>query len=253
MTVFFIGAGPGAPDLLTLRAKSLIERCPVILYAGSLVPQEILQFADGSADLTNTALLSLGEIITAFQEAAMKGKDVARLHSGDPSLYSAIAEQIHHLKKLDIAYEIVPGVPAFAAAAAAMGQELTLPDVCQTVILTRSSKRASSVPDSEQLKNLGASKATLAIHLSVKNADQVADQLIPHYGKECPVVIAVEISWPGEKIIKTTLEHLTSDITTHNIERTAIIFVGQALDQNLKRESALYDKTYARHLKPAKE
>lgn len=251
MTVYFIGAGPGAADLLTLRAKAIIERCPVILYAGSLVPKEILQFAPGAAKVINTAPLSLEEIIQAIHEASENGQDVARLHSGDPALYSAVAEQVHHLNSLGIDYEIVPGVPAFAAAAAALGQELTLPEICQTLILTRTARRASKMPEGEQLAKLGASKATLAIHLSAKNTDQVMQSLIPHYGADCPVVIAYKVSWPDEKLIKTTLQNLGEEINPHNIERGAIIFVGQALDQNLIRESALYDKTHNRHLKPA--
>ena len=251
MTVYFIGAGPGAADLLTLRAKVIIERCPVILYAGSLVPKEVLQFAPSTAKIINTAPLSLEEIVKAIREASENGQDVARLHSGDPALYSAVAEQVHHLNSLGIEYQIVPGVPAFAAAAAALGQELTLPEICQTLILTRTARRASKMPESEQLAKLGASKATLAIHLSAKNTNQIMQALIPHYGEDCPAVIAYKVSWPDEKLIKTTLKSLEEEIKTHKIERGAIIFVGQALDQNLIRESALYDKTHNRHLKPA--
>lgn len=251
MTVFFIGAGPGAPDLITLRAKALIERCPVILYAGSLVPEAVLNFAPLDTIRINTAPLSLGEIIAEIKKASANGQDVARLHSGDPSLYSAIAEQISLLKQLDINYEVVPGVPAFAAASAALGLELTLPEVSQTIILTRTSKRASAMPEGENLANLGRSKATLAIHLSAKNTDQVMEDLIPHYGADCPVIIASDVTWPTEKLIKTTLAELSKSMSEHNIERTAIIFVGQALDQKLIRESALYDKDHARHLKPA--
>lgn len=251
MTVYFIGAGPGAADLLTLRAKALIERCPVILYAGSLVPIEVLKFAPEETKKVNTAPLALGEIIEELKTAQAEGKDVARIHSGDPSLYSAIAEQISLLKQLAIDYEVVPGVPAFAAASAALGLELTLPEVNQTVILTRTSKRASAVPESESLKILGQSKAVLAIHLSVKNSDKIMEDLIPNYGEECPVFITFDVTWPTEKLIKTTLSELSATLIENNIERTAIIFVGQALDQKLVRESALYDKDHNRHLKPA--
>ena len=250
MKVYFIGAGPGHPDLLTLRAKSLIEQCPVILYAGSLVPDDVLQFARPETQIVNTASLNLEDIIAHFKQAAKAGQDIARLHSGDPSLYSAIAEQINHLKRLNIDYEIVPGVPAFAAAAAAMGQELTLPELNQTLIITRSAKRASSVPEQQSLENLATSGATLAIHLSAKNTDDIETALIPHYGKDCPVIIAAHVSWPEEKCVRTTLSALTETIKEQAIERTAIIFVGQALNQEARKQSALYDKAHDRHLKP---
>lgn len=251
MKVYFIGAGPGAADLITLRAKKLIETCPVILYAGSLVPEEVLQFAPKETRKINTASLSLGEISEELKQASNEGKDVARLHSGDPSLYSAIAEQCALLNELNIEYEVVPGVPAFAAASAALGLELTLPEVNQTVILTRTSKRASAMPESESLKTLGASKALLAIHLSAKNTDHIVEELLPNYGEECPVFITSDVTWPTEKLIKTTLKELSITIKENGIERTAIIFVGKALDQELVRKSALYDKDHNRHLKPA--
>ena len=252
MTVYFIGAGPGAADLLTLRAKALIERCPVILYAGSLIPDEMLEFAQPDARIINTAPLSLDEIIDELSAAQQSGHDTARLHSGDTSLYSAIAEQINRLKQLEIPFEVVPGVPAFAAAAAALGQELTLPAINQTVILTRTSKRASAMPEGEQLKILGASKATLVIHLSAKNAAEIEAELIPHYGADCPVIIAVEVSWPSERFIRCTLGELAHTLDKNAIERTAMIFVGKALDQKIIAESALYDSAHARHLRPAK-
>ncbi|GJM03098.1 MAG: precorrin-4 C(11)-methyltransferase [Rhodomicrobium sp.] len=271
-TVYFIGAGPGAADLLTLRAKELIERCPVILYAGSLIPDDMLKFAQKNARIINTASLTLEEIITEFETAKANGQDMARLHSGDTALYSAIGEQISALKALEIAYEIVPGVPAFAAAAAALGNELTIPFLNQTVILTRTSKRASAMPDGESLKLLGQSGATLAIHLSASNIDKITEDLTPLYGADCPVVIASEVTWPSEKLIRTTLQGLDAAIKTHQIKRTAIIFVGRALaepeadlrrdvgegsnEQQLnqrseKRRSALYDAAHDRHLKPA--
>lgn len=252
MTVYFIGAGPGAADLLTLRAKALIERCPVILYAGSLIPDEMLTHAQDGARIVNTAPLTLDEITREFETAHQAGHDVARLHSGDTSLYSAIAEQVSRLKQLDIPFELVPGVPAFAAAAAALGQELTLPGINQTVILTRTSRRATAMPASEQLATLGASRATLVIHLSAKNAAEIERQLIPHYGADCPVIIAVEVSWPSERFIRCTLEQLGETLRDNNIERTAMIFIGRALDAEAATESALYDRAHDRHLKPAK-
>lgn len=252
MTVYFIGAGPGAADLLTLRAKALIERCPVILYAGSLIPDEMLAFAGKDARIINTAPLSLDGIIEELSAAHSAGHDAARLHSGDTSLYSAMAEQMNRLNQLKIPYEVVPGVPAFAAAAAALGQELTLPAINQTVILTRTSRRATAMPGSEQLKILGASKATLVIHLSAKNAEKIEAELIPHYGADCPVIIAVEVSWPGERFVRCTLGGLSATLAAEGIERTAMIFVGRAMDHQLSAESALYDSAHARHLKPAR-
>ena len=251
MTVYFIGAGPGHPDLLTLRAKHLIETCPVILYAGSLVPEAVLTFAGKDTKKINTAALNLEEIVREFEKAATEGHDVARLHSGDPSLYSAITEQMAHLKKLNIAYEIVPGVPAFAAAAALMGQELTVPEINQTLIITRTAKRATAVPEAQKLAQLAKSGATLALHLSAKNTADIEEELIPHYGADCPVVIAANVSWPEQKCVRTTLSALQEVIEAHKIERTAIIFVGQALGQMPKTTSALYSKTHHRHLKPA--
>ncbi len=250
MTVYFIGAGPGAADLLTLRAKAVIEKCPVILYAGSLVPEEVLGFASDTAIKINTAPLSLKEIKAEFEKAENKNQNIARIHSGDPSLYSAIAEQISYLKQQRMEFEVIPGVPAFAAASAALGLELTLPEICQTVILTRTSKRASAMPDSESLSILGQSKAMLVIHLSAKNTGQITNDLLPHYGKDCPVIIAADVSWPTEKLIETTLEGLSETMSNEGIERTAMIFVGRSLNQQLVRESALYDENHARHLKP---
>lgn len=249
MTVYFISAGPGAPDLITLRAKTLIEQCQVILYAGSLIPDAVLEHASANSEKISTAPLSRPEIFSHFENAHAKGQDVARLHSGDISLYSAIAEQISFLKNHNINYELVPGVPAFAAAASSFGIELTMPGLCQSVILTRTAKNSSPLPATESLSTFAQSKATLAIHLSAKNAHQIVEELKPHYGADCPVLIAVEVSWPSEKLIRTCLENLPQVMEENNIERTAIIFVGRALDAELKIESALYDETYARHLK----
>lgn len=256
MKVYFIGAGPGAADLLTLRAKAIIEKAPVILYAGSLIPKDMLRFATESARIINTAPLSLEEITAEYQRAKMANEDVARLHSGDTSLYSAIGEQIDELKTLEIDYEVVPGVPAYAAAAAALGQELTIPALNQTVILTRTSKRATAMPEGEQLSRLGQSGATLAIHLSAGNAADIVRDLTPLYGKDCPAIIAAEVTWPKEKLIRTTLEGLVTALEESGIKRTAIIFVGPALAQQAssrseKRRSALYDAAHDRHLKPA--
>ena len=251
MKVYFIGAGPGAADLITLRAKALIETCPVILYAGSLIPQDVLSHAQEHARLINTASLDLEVIMAEIKTAAARGENVARLHSGDPSLYSAIGEQARELQALGINYEIIPGVPAFAAAAAAMGQELTVPELCQTLILTRTEGRASKMPEAEALENLARTKATLAIHLSAKQTEKITNALTPHYGSDCPVIIAANISQKKEVLIETTLVDLTKDMITHQIERTAIIFVGRALAKTPGQNSALYSKSHDRYLKPA--
>lgn len=249
MTVYFIGAGPGAPDLITVRGLKLIERCPLCLYAGSLVPEEIVAAAPATATVKDTAPMHLDEIIADMAAANARGEDVARVHSGDPSLYGAVAEQMRQLDDLDIQYEVVPGVPAFAGAAARMATELTLPEIAQTVIITRTSGKASSVPDSERLELLGASKATLAIHLSVRNLAYVEEALTPHYGADCPVVIAYRATWPDEKIIHTTLAEMRTIVRAEKITRTALIFVGHVFGQKRFRDSRLYDESFAHVLR----
>ncbi|HEX4296654.1 MAG TPA: precorrin-4 C(11)-methyltransferase, partial [Devosia sp.] len=208
MTVYFIGAGPGAPDLITLRGQRLIERCPVCLYAGSLVPAEIVAATPPGARVRDTAPMHLDDIVAEMAAATARGDDVARVHSGDPSLYGAIAEQMRRLDTLGIAHEIVPGVPAFAAAAARLGAELTLPDISQTVILTRTSGKASPMPPRESLEVLGAAGATLAIHLSIRNLAYVEAALTPHYGGDCPAIIVYRATWPDERIIVSTLAEM---------------------------------------------
>ena len=201
MKVYFIGAGPGAPDLITVRGLKLIERCPVCLYAGSLVPVEIIQAAPDDALVKDTAPMHLDEIVEDIKQAHSAGYDVARVHSGDPSIYGAMAEQMRRLDGLDIDYEVVPGVPAFAGVAARLARELTLPEIAQTIIITRTGMKASSMPEGEQLEILGQSKATLAIHLSIRNLDYVKNSLAPYYGLDCPVVVAYRATWPDEKYI----------------------------------------------------
>src|ERR1700739_4694737 len=208
MTVHFIGAGPGAPDLITVRGLRLIERCPVCLFAGSLVPREILAAAPPEARVIDTAPLTLDEIIAHMTEAHRGGLEIARLHSGDSSLYGAIAEQMRRLAALGIPYDVTPGVPSFAAAAAALGCELTLPEVAQTVILTRTATRSSPMPEREALEQLGASGATLAIHLSINNLARVVRALTPHYGPDCPAIVAYRVSWPDERLIRGTLTNI---------------------------------------------
>ncbi|WP_051332666.1 precorrin-4 C(11)-methyltransferase [Cucumibacter marinus] len=249
MTVYFIGAGPGAPDLITVRGLRLIERCPVCLYAGSLVPEQVVRAAPETALVRDTAPMHLDEIIAEIEAAHERGEDVARVHSGDPSIYGAVAEQMRRLDALGIDYEVVPGVPAFAGAAAKLATELTLPEIAQTIIITRTSGKASSMPDSESLEVLGASKATLAIHLSIRNLAYVEEALTPHYGADCPVVIAYRATWPDEKYIRTTLAEMKQAVRAEKITRTALIFVGPVFGEAHFIDSRLYDAAYAHVLR----
>lgn len=248
MVVHFIGAGPGAPDLLTLRGRDLIAASPVCLYAGSLVPQAVLAHCPPGAKIVNTAPLSLDEIMAQIRAAHQAGQDVARLHSGDLSVWSAMGEQLRRLRAEGIAYDITPGVPAFAAASAALGVELTLPGVAQSVVLTRTSGRASAMPEGETLAAFGATGATLAIHLSVHVLDRVKAELTPHYGADCPVAIVFRASWPEQRIIRSTLGAL--DPAIGEGERTALILVGPALAQEGFDESCLYAGDYDRRFRP---
>ena len=250
MTVHFIGAGPGDPDLITVKGRRLIESCPVCLYAGSLVPEAIVACAPAGARVCDTAPMTLDEIIAEIAEAHAAGQDVARVHSGDPSLYGAIAEQIRRLHALGIPYAIVPGVPAFAAAAAALGQELTVPEVSQTVILTRTAMKSSAMPEGEDLETLGRSGATLAIHLSVRNLLEVERRLAPLYGADCPVVIAYRVGWPDQAILRGTLATIRDQVRAAKITRTALILVGRALAPTGFPDSALYDAAHVHVLRP---
>jgi len=253
MTVHFIGAGPGAADLITVRGRDLIARCPVCLYAGSLVPREVIAAAPEGARVIDTAPLTLDEIVAEMRAADAAGDDVARVHSGDPSLYGAIGEQMRRLDGLGIAYDITPGVPAFAAAAAALGVELTLPEVSQSLILTRTAMKSSPMPDGESLARLGASGATLAIHLSVRNLKRVTADLIPHYGEDCPVAVVYRASWPDQRIIVGTLGDIRNKVREAKITRTAIVLVGRVLDAGDAAESRLYAPTHAHLLRPRRK
>ena len=253
MTVHFIGAGPGAPDLITLRGLRLIERCPICLYAGSLVPREILTAAPAGARVIDTAPLTLDEIMAHLIEAHEQGLDVARLHSGDPSLYGAIAEQMRRLQPLGIPFDVIPGVPSFAAAAAALGRELTLPEITQTVILTRTATRSSAMPENEALERLGALGATLAIHLSIANLARVVRALIPFYGAECPAAVAYRVSWPDERLIRGTLGDIRDQVKEARITRTALVLVGRALGDEPAAESRLYAPDHHHLLRPLRD
>lgn len=249
MTVHFIGAGPGAADLITVRGRDIISRAPVCLYAGSLVPKALLDHCPPGARIVDTAPMSLDEIVTECQRATDAGQDVARLHSGDLSVWSALGEQLRRLDAAGIGYTITPGVPAFAAAAAALGQELTLPELAQTVVLTRTSGRASTMPSGEKLEAYAATGATLAIHLSIHAIDKVVAALVPHYGADCPVAVVYRASWPDERIIRGTLGTIASEIARTPIERTALILVGKVLGARTFRDSALYDAGYQRRFR----
>ncbi|WP_186388890.1 precorrin-4 C(11)-methyltransferase [Stappia sp. TSB10P1A] len=254
MTVHFIGAGPGDPDLITVRGLKLIAACPVCLYAGSLVPEAIVAAAPEGARVIDTAPMTLDEIMAEIEAAHARGEDVARVHSGDPSLYGAIAEQIRRLKEKDIPFDVTPGVPAFAAAAAALGQELTVPEIAQTVILTRTTMKSSDMPKGEDLETLGRSGATLAIHLSIRNLREIERQLVPLYGADCPVVVAYRVGWPDQSFIHGTLTDIRDKVREAKITRTALIFVGRALQPAEDfRDSALYHADHVHVLRPKKK
>jgi precorrin-4/cobalt-precorrin-4 C11-methyltransferase len=249
MTVHFIGAGPGAADLITLRGRDILAACDVCLYAGSIVPQAMLAHCKPEARLVDTAPLSLDQIEAQYVRAHRDGHDVARLHSGDLSIYSAVAEQIRRLQRHDIPYTLTPGVPAFAAVAAALGAELTVPEVAQSVVLTRISGRASAMPERETLEAFAATGATLAIHLAVHALADVVERLTPHYGEACPVAIVTRASWPDQQILRGTLGSIGQAFAESPSERTALILVGPALGASEFRESALYSADYVRRFR----
>ncbi|HVW57515.1 MAG TPA: precorrin-4 C(11)-methyltransferase [Rhizobiaceae bacterium] len=249
MTVHFIGAGPGAADLITVRGRDLIGRCPVCLYAGSIVPKDLLAWCPAGARIVDTAPLSLDEIEAEYLRAHRAGEDVARLHSGDLSVWSAVAEQVRRLEKHGIPYTMTPGVPSFAAAAAALGRELTIPEINQSLVLTRMSGRASKMPAGETLANFGRSGATLAIHLAIHALDRVVAELTPLYGADCPVAIVARASWPEERVLRGTLATIEEQVVADPIDRTALIFVGRSLAEHDFRESALYDAGYQRRFR----
>ena len=250
MTVWFIGAGPGDPELLTLKAARRIAACPVCLYAGSLVPRAVVAMAPDGARVLDTASMTLDETHAEIRAAYRRGQDVARVHSGDPSLYGAIAEQIRRLRADAIPYRIIPGVPAYAAAAAALGQELTVPGVAQSVVLTRVAMKSTAMPPGETLAAFAATGATLAIHLGVRALREIERQLVPHYGADCPVVVAVRVGWPDELLIRGTLADIREKVRAAKVTRTALILVGPALGAADFPDSALYDPAHPHILRP---
>lgn len=250
MTVHFIGAGPGAADLITVRGRDLLASCPVCLYAGSLVPAELLAHCPQAVRLVNTAPLSLEEIVAEMQAAHAQGLDVARLHSGDLSIWSAMGEQLRSLRELDIPYTVTPGVPAFSAVAAALEAELTLPGSCQSVVLTRTSGRASSMPSGETLAAFAATGAVLAIHLSVHVAEAVQQELTQHYGADCPAAIVWRASWPDELVVRTRVGDLAAAAQSNALQRSALMLVGPTLSQENFGLSRLYANDYDRRYRP---
>jgi precorrin-4/cobalt-precorrin-4 C11-methyltransferase len=249
MTVHFIGAGPGAADLITLRGRDLIARCPVCLYAGSLIPKALLEHCPPAARIVDTAPLDLDAIVALCVDARARGEDVARLHSGDLSIWSALGEQMRRLDAEGVPYTVTPGVPAFAAAAAALRRELTLPEVAQSLVLTRTRGRASAMPPRETLQAFAATGATLAIHLSIHALESVVAALLPFYGASCPAAVVARASWPDELVARAPLGELVAAMLEAPVERTALILVGPALGAEDFRESALYDADYVRRFR----
>lgn len=250
MTVHFIGAGPGDPELITVKGQRLIASCPVCLYAGSLVPEAVIAAAPSEALVRDTAPMTLDEIVDVIIEADAKSQDVARVHSGDPSLYGAIAEQIRRLEQQGIDFDITPGVTAYSAAAAALGRELTVPELAQSVILTRTAMKSSAMPEGEDLKTLGRSGATLIIHLSIRNLREIERQLIPLYGADCPAIVAYRVGWPDQLILEGTLSTIREQARTAKITRTALIMIGPALAAAPFPDSALYSAAHVHVLRP---
>ncbi len=253
MTVYFIGAGPGDPDLITVKGQRLIAACPVCLYAGSLVPEQVIDGAPKDVQVMDTAAMTLEQTHNEIVKAHAAGQDVARVHSGDPSLYGAIAEQIRRLRADGIDYQIIPGVPAYAAAAAALGQELTIPEIAQSIVLTRMSMQSTSMPEGETLENFAKTGSTLAIHLAIRNMREIERQLTPYYGADCPVVVGYRVSWPDQLIIRGTLSTIRKDVRKAKITRTALVLVGPALaEQQNFVDSALYDPAKPHVLRPVR-
>ncbi|MFC9795021.1 precorrin-4 C(11)-methyltransferase [Streptomyces sp. NPDC057695] len=248
MTVYFIGAGPGAADLITVRGARTLAACGVCLYAGSLVPTELLAECPPDARLVDTARMDLDQIVAEIAAAHEAGQDVARLHSGDPSVFSAMAEQMRRLDAAGIPYEVVPGVPAFAAAAAALKRELTVPTVGQTVILTRVAQQATPMPEGEDLATLGRSGALLVLHLAARYADRVVAELVPHYGEDCPAAVVAMASRPDEIVLRGTLADIADQLKEAGITKTAVILVGRTLGASEFRDSHLYDPARDRHV-----
>jgi precorrin-4/cobalt-precorrin-4 C11-methyltransferase len=250
MRVYIIGAGPGDPKLITVRGAELIAQCPIVFYTGSLVPKEVLTYAHADARIIDSSGMTLDEIATIFEEAKAAELDVARVHTGDPSIFGSTAEQMRRLEQLKIAYEIIPGVSSFTAAAAALGKELTLPELSQTVILTRAEGR-TAMPPKERLAELARHEATMCLFLSISLMSDVTGQLIPHYGADCPVAVIQRASWPDQIIIKGTLEDISQKVRDAKIRATAMIIVGRVLTSTDFADSRLYAPDFAHRFRKA--
>ena len=248
MTVHFIGVGPGAEDLLTIRGKKLINKSPICMYAGSLISKKILKFCTKDAVIKNTAYMNLEQILSEFKKAEKKKLDISRLHSGDLSIWSAMGEQIRILEREKISYTVTPGIPSFSAASAVIGKELTLPGISQSLILTRTKGRASPMPESEEIEEMAKTGSTMAIHLSIQNLDYLVKKLMPYYGENCPVSVLYKVSLPEQKIYTGTLNNI-ENLIPKSIKRTALIIVGKVLESNDFSDSSLYSKNYQRRFK----
>jgi precorrin-4/cobalt-precorrin-4 C11-methyltransferase len=246
VTVHFIGAGPGAADLITVRGRDLIASSPVCVYAGALVPEALLDYCPAGARKIDSWKLTLDEIVAELARAFAEGLDVARLHSGDPSVYSAMAEQMRRLNELGIPYDVTPGVPAYAAAAATLGRELTVPEVGQSVILTRVSLRSTAMPAGEDLATLGGSRSTMVLHLAVDQIERVVEELTPHYGADCPVAVVARATWPDELILRGTLTDIATQVRDSGTRRNATIVVGKVLTATTFPDSHLYSAARSR-------
>lgn len=251
MKVYIIGAGPGDPELITVKGAKLIERCPIVLYTGSLVPKEVIASAGKDARVMDSSSMDLNQIVEILKEAHQRDQDVARVHTGDPSIFGSTAEQIRKMEELGIPYEIVPGVSSFTAAAAILGKELTLPELSQTVILTRAEGR-TPMPELEKLSSLAKHRATLVLFLSINLIRSVVEELTPHYGKECPVAVVQKATWPDQKIIRGTLKDITAKIRQAKITSTALILVGEVLTSKDFANSRLYDPEFSHRFRKAK-
>ena len=249
-TVHFIGAGPGAADLITVRGRNLLARCPVCLYPGSLTPTDLLAHCPEGARAVDTATLTLDEIIAELVDASERGDDVARLCSGDPAVYSAVAEQMRRLDAAGVPYDVTPGVPAFAAAAATLRRELTVPTVGQSLVITRTQARSTSMPEGENLATFAASGATLALHLAIGRIEQVVEELLPHYGADCPVAVVANASQPSERVLRGTLGDIVDQVRAADITRAATIFVGKVLAAETFPDSFLYSADRERSSQP---
>ena len=251
MKVYIIGAGPGDPDLITVKGAKLVEQCPIVFYTGSLVPKEVVARARPDAKVLDSFGMDINQIVEILKDAHRNNQDVARVHTGDPSIFGSTAEQIRKMEELGIAYEIIPGVSSFTAAAAMLGKELTLPELSQTVIVTRAEGR-TLMPEKEKLHMLAAHEATIVLFLSVSLMRKIVKELSPHYGEDCPVAVVQKATWPDQKIVLGTLKDISDKVREAKITETAIIIVGRVLTSKDFANSRLYDPEFTHRFRKAK-